>query len=504
MYSSFSAVMFLDQNQLQNGASVSLAANPTGADIYKNGSLLFAGSPTGIAVAALSQTPTQFDWNHVIFPAPPPGTNPITCGDGIGAPGSIAAGTNPCPLLAVDPNLSTPRVINFNLGVTHAFGSNMSLEVSYVGNHGADLIGMSDVNACAASKADAMGACTRPYGVQFPWLGTIDELTNDVRSNYNSLQATFTKRMSHGLSATVGYTYAHGLDSGSLNRFGLLAQNPNDPGAEYGNSDFDIRHRLTITTTYNLPGINGFAQVLKGWQVNAIVSLQSSQPWTINDYANNFSGVGDTSDRWSIFSTTGGMGTPSDFKGTRNSIPYCTGFSGTPSCSYSDGQSGASIPITGAAANTMINDCTAAASAAGSLASLQANGSKAVGGNTGGCFVSGNSVIIPPAFGTFGNIGRNIFRDSGFKNVDFSIFKNFTFKERYSAQFRLEMFNLFNHPIFANPYGASAGSSGGQNDPGGNPAHFGGTSGTPDVNAGNPLVGSGAARDVQVGLKLNF
>jgi len=111
--------------------------------------------------------------------------------------------------------------------------------------------------------------------------------------------------------------------------------------------------------------------------------------------------------------------------------------------------------------------------------------------------------MLAPANGTFGTMGRNIFRDSGFKNVDFSVFKNFKFRERYGVQFRAEMFNVFNHPIFANPYGASSGSSGGQNDPS-TPSGFGGTSGTPDVNAGNPIVGSGAARDIQLGLKLTF
>ena len=100
-------------------------------------------------------------------------------------------------------------------------------------------------------------------------------------------------------------------------------------------------------------------------------------------------------------------------------------------------------------------------------------------------------------------MGRNIFRDSGFKNLDFSVFKNFTFKERFTAQFRLEVFNMLNHPIFENPYGASNGSSGGNNDPA-TPAGFGGALGTPDVVAGNPVVGSGSARDVQVGLKLTF
>ena len=157
-----------------------------------------------------------------------------------------------------------------------------------------------------------------PFLKQFPWFSFINMMTNDARSNYNSMQATLTKRMSHGLSFTAGYTYAHGLDNGSLNRFALLPQNANNPGAEYGNSDFDVRHRLTLTSTYNIPGIKGFAQFLEGWQVNGIVTLQSSQPWVVNDYGNNFSGTGDAADRWDF------SGNPSDFKGTQNSIPYCS------------------------------------------------------------------------------------------------------------------------------------------------------------------------------------
>jgi hypothetical protein len=44
-------------------------------------------------------------------------------------------------------------------------------------------------------------------------------------------------------------------------------------------------------------------------------------------------------------------------------------------------------------------------------------------------------------------------------NVDFSVFKSFMFKERYSAQFRVEFFNLFNHPVLANPYGGVVNSA---------------------------------------------
>jgi hypothetical protein len=110
--------------------------------------------------------------------------------------------------------------------------------------------------------------------------------------------------------------------------------------------------------------------------------------------------------------------------------------------------------------------------------------------------------MVPAKLGTYGTMGRNIFRDKGFRNVDFSVFKTFTFRERYSAQFRVELFNIFNHPIISNPNGASNGGNSG--DKANSAASFGTGGGTPDNIAGNPIVGSGSARDMQLGLKLQF
>jgi Carboxypeptidase regulatory-like domain/TonB dependent receptor len=496
IYSSFTAVEWMNQNAFQNNSGVGLGVNPTGADIFVNQVKIFTGTPNGIAVKAANQTPSQTEYNTVAFP--PPTGNPIQCGDGKQPNPLLPKDPGPCALMGVDPNLKTPYVMNYSLSVTHAFGPNMSLEVGYVGNRGVRLTGFSDINQ-QAPTADDSGA--RPYAAKFPWISFVNMMTNDTHSNYNSMQATLTKRMSHGVSFTAGYTYAHGLDNGSLNRFALIPQNANDPGAEYGNSDFDVRHRLTLTGTYNIPGINGFAQLLKGWQINGILTLQSSQPWTVNDYvasdaeagafADGFSGTGDFADRWDFF------GKPSDFKGTQNSIPFCSGFGIT---------GGGGIDSSGASCTTTVGVTQVSNPAANASALIASCAAKAPDPTTlavGGCFANNGSVMVPQVAGTFGNMGRNIFRDSGFKNLDFSVFKNFTFKERYTAQFRLEIFNITNHPIFENPYGASNGSSGGNNDPS-TPAGFGGALGTPDVVAGNPVVGSGSARDVQVGLKLTF
>ena len=99
-------------------------------------------------------------------------------------------------------------------------------------------------------------------------------------------------------------------------------------------------------------------------------------------------------------------------------------------------------------------------------------------------------------------MGRNIFRDMGFKNWDLSVFKTFSFKERYSAQFRIEFFNVLNHPTISNPNGANNGSHLGD-DPSGTTSFGAGTT-TPDIATGNPIIGSGDSRLMQLGLKLSF
>src|SRR5258708_22796435 len=88
----------------------------------------------------------------------------------------------------------------------------------------------------------------------FPYISYIDQLSNADLSNYNGLQAILTARNYHGLSLTAGYTYAHALDDVSGN---FTASGPLDstrPALQYASSNFDIRHRLTLTATYAIPG----------------------------------------------------------------------------------------------------------------------------------------------------------------------------------------------------------------------------------------------------------
>jgi hypothetical protein len=536
MHESYTLATFLGQFQLQNSNATGSATIPTAAKLFCTPALGGGGIQSTcpanaggtIGLQAVTFAPSQLCWDPAqaaTCAATGQGTTfPVAnaqCGDGIGSHPA------PCDLMQVDPNLRNPYIVNYSLGITHTFGSNISLEVGYVGNRGYRLLSFVDVNQAplgagycfpanlsartAAQSADACNGVpaagltvgnssplatqeARSFYPKFPYVGFINKVANLSHSNYNSLQVNLTKRMSHGLSFNAGYTYAHGLDTGSLNRFGQTPQDNTNIAAEYGNSDFDVRHRLTVTATYDLPGIKGFGQLLEGWEINAIVNVQTSQPWAAWDAGDNFSGTGENNDRWNI------SGPASNITSGKISIPWCSGFDGslstitntnlTVTCGIANSY-GLPRSLSAAQTTAAIAGCTSNAANGGTLAA-------------GGCFVSANggTFLTPPALGGLGNMGRNIFRDSGLKNLDLSIFKNFKFKERFGVQFRAEVFNLFNHPTAANPFGASSAVESGNEFQGGGPLGYSGL--TPDFAAGNPLIGSGENRAMQLGLKLTF
>jgi hypothetical protein len=105
-----------------------------------------------------------------------------------------------------------------------------------------------------------------------------------------------------------------------------------------------------------------------------------------------------------------------------------------------------------------------------------------------------------PEQGTFGNLGRNQIYSAGFWNTDFSLEKSTTLRGDLELQLRAEVFNLFNHPNFALPNGSL---SFGQ-DSSGQALPMGAISQTPDVAQGNPGLGGGGPRVLQLGARLQF
>jgi hypothetical protein len=344
MYSSFNASTFVGNPGFQGApGGLSLGSNPTGACTVA----VVIGTPCPktfggtITVGTATIPGSLLNWNGVVYPS-----------SGL----SIACtATNPCNVASIDPNLKNPYVVNWNFGIQHSFASDFSMDVAYVGNHGARLLGKLDMNECAVPNT---GSCVRPLAATFPYVAYDLETVNDARSNYDSLQTTLTKRVSHGINFTAGYTYGHGLDNGSLSRFGGVPQNSLNPNAEYASSDYDTRHRFTFQATYALPSRKGFGQLLEGWKLNGILNVATGQPWLANDQSDNISGSGDFGDRWDFF------GNPSDFKSSSSSLPYCTG---PTNCTTTSGISAIVSSFSASQSAAMWAQCTAVAPSAASL-----------------------------------------------------------------------------------------------------------------------------------------
>ncbi len=488
MYEQLSELVYMSL-----GNVVGLGNVPTGARLVVNG-VSTPGSGT-INVANTSFAGSQLNWTTPNSPVSvfPSGVASDQCGDGLGADPA------PCNTIWVDPNLRTPFVSTWTLGIQQVITNDIALDVTYVGTHGFDLVGWSDANEapigtgwtpaavaqCLGSASAGYNNCApdaaaevlaRPFNTKFPYLQYIDHLSNRGRSNYNGLQVTLTQRTHHGLSYVAGYTYSHALDTSSAN-WGNDTGVPVGPlPSQYASGDFDIRHRFTLSLTYSFPNIKSAGHLLDGWQINSIITLQSGTPWGPQDFSNDFTGTGEGANQsigvpvgqgehWDFF------GNPSDFTSGSTPFPY---FPGTTNASC--------------LAQAQMMDGGATGLAQASLTNW-------------GCYASGKSMLLPPPYGMFGNAGRNIFRSRGFYNLDLSLVKSVQFHERLTAQFRAEAFNILNHPEFANPFGGPNGYD--NNDPS---AGYGFGCGcvTTDAAASNPVLGSGANRAVQLGLKLIF
>jgi Carboxypeptidase regulatory-like domain/TonB dependent receptor-like, beta-barrel len=315
-----------------------------------------------------------------------------------GFPASALVDPNTPLLFSVDPNLKTPYTEQWHLGLQYQLPSQTMLEVDYAGSRGEHLYGFYNGNqAVPTADPTAPTAPRRPD----PNIDTgIDALRTNAISWYNSLQVRLDKRVTHGLLFQFSYTYSHSLDDASSASLG--SNNNGDfrnqlaPIQEYGNSDFDVRHRLVVSYTYQLPFGRGMAfgkdasgflnQVIGGWQFNGVTTASTGNYYTVTDSITNPS----NSD---CGGTVGFYCSRPNLVGNPNAKPCLPG--------------------------TLFNTCA----------------------------FTTNTVL-----GTFGNAGRNIVLGPGFQNWDFSLFKNFPVTESKRFEFRAEFFNIFNHvnPIFYN------------------------------------------------------
>jgi hypothetical protein len=379
--------------------------------------------------------------------------------------------TNPLALLlpgGVQPDLDTPRLVEYSLKVERSLASKTSLSVGYVGSHGYhEIIGV-DANApapvtCPAAPCPATFPLTVnpatglpvwgalagqpvPAGTYFtptstkpnPALANTWTWISAGRSTYNALQLDVTQRMTAGLSVRGVYTLAKAMDDGdslnatAANNAVALLSNPYNPMADWGPATYDVRHAGSINLMYALPLGRGHRiltdglgdALLGGWTVNSIVNAQSGFPLTPQLSYN-----------------------PANNGDTRNPVrPFLNpAFTG---------------PV--------------------------------VTGNPNQWFNPAAFIAPPSTSGFYGNVGRDAYRGPGLATWDFSAIKDARVSETLHLQVRIEIFNLLNRDNFNTPNLIVAVLQAPPNN----------TIPEPSPTAGQVTSTSTSSRQVQFGLKL--
>jgi hypothetical protein len=328
--------------------------------------------------------------------------------------------------LTVPRHFVAPNTQQWNITIQRALGKQWVLELGYVGTHAVHLRETrTSIQAALASPTNPINL-TAADGTPF----TITENTiangparsnnagingyngfqlfaDDAYSHYHSLQTTVSRRWNAGYFQAA-YTFSRSTDATSTGNtaFNSAFNDESTLDGSRGLSDFDRRHRLSVSYRYDLPFFadeQGWKRVaLTGWAVSGITILQSGAPFSVTD-----SGAG-------------------------------TAFLGpglTPGTLGGQLASGGSISagLTSGGTHDRVNNGYLNPANFTTAPPLDAA-------------LGGDGVVT-----AFGNLGRNIYRGPGQQNWDFSLIKNFKITERQQLRFTTDFFNIWNHVNFGNP-----------------------------------------------------
>jgi hypothetical protein len=347
-------------------------------------------------------------------------------------------------VFTVAPNLRTPYIQTYNLNIEQQLAKNVALQVGYVGSAGRKLFRFVDLNQ--------MNPITGT--VAFPNFGVVNQFQSSANSNYNSLQASLHFREWHRFTSSVNYTWSHSIDNASDGQdFVPNASQPDNsfsPNREKASSNFDMRQHFSWTYDYRVPDLtNGREPWLgSGWNIGGVLTASAGQPFNVNYlFEGDFNGSGE------FFGRPDLVGNP--FEGTKGP---------------------------------------------GAFLNLSAFAVPCAVDGVGNCIAGTQH---------FGNLGRNAFVGPGYTDLDFSLSKENKLTEHLKMQLRVDVFNLLNHPNFANPLLPSFALDFLQNGltVAGNRGLGSGflpLTATPDVGVGNPFLGGGGSRNIELAVRLSF
>lgn len=323
----------------------------------------------------------------------------------------------------IDQNIDTAQTQFWSLAVERQVAKNTLFAVEYNGAHGVHLYDIKNNNELGSGQVylgDAFNGSN--YSRLNPHFTSINTRGSNGYSHYNGLNLRFQSQnlFNTGLSIVSNYTWAHSLDntsstfsesSSSSNGVGNLGYlDPRNPALDYGNSDFDIRHRLSVTAIWEEPffkNSHGWKnKVLGGYSLMPIFTARTGIPFTISDSTNSLNGA----------------------SGPYGIVRY------TPGSSISSYSTGSPVNQGGNVFNVM--SLPGANSWVGLLGISD--------------FGPYPSNMTP----------RNAFRGPGAWNADLALSKKVKLTEKYGLEFRAEGFNIFNHHnYYVNGYIADVAAS---------------------------------------------
>lgn len=277
---------------------------------------------------------------------------------------------------ALNPDLTLPYTLQWNVALEQSLGNNQTFTLSYVASAGRDLLTTQRLN-----NPSNMNTGPRPN----PNYWNILFSTNAPTSDYHSLQAQYQRRLSRGLQMMANYTWSHAIDS--------VSDELSNGGLTRASADFDVRHNFSAAVTYELPKLKAgriVNAVANGWSVDSTVFAQTGTPFDLS--------------AGTLYRTDGS---------TLDLRPDAV----------------AGVPI-------WIDDENVA----------------------GGQRLNSDAFALPPYvlgpngitkwFTRQGTLGRNAVRAPGIWQVNMSAGRKFNLTETWKLQFKVDAFNLFNHPLF--------------------------------------------------------
>ncbi len=326
-----------------------------------------------------------------------------------------------------DPRYKDPYSQQWHVEVQRELTSNSMVSVAYVGSKNGRLPYAGFANAARQASPNGTGNSVIDSLRLMPWVSAgITYTTNIGYANYNALESKFQRRFAKGLSTLVSYTWSKSIDvsSGYFNvengpGGGSAIQNYYDQSTARGVSSYDIPHFLSWATVYELPAGKGKRWFRSGpgswifgnWQTNFIMQARSGAPFNLQ--------------------VTG------DLANLRGSAPTAPGTYLRPNLIADPFVAGPVAANPDPACQKTISQGGKAADAVRTIASW----------------------LNPCAFGipsgSFGSLGRNVFRGKSVFNTDLSLFKSVPIREDWQLQFRMEMFNVFNIQNWDTPANAN-------------------------------------------------